>query len=68
MRGGEYNKLLTYEGDSLEEIAASIQRDENELLQYMTTEDDKGTKAFVFQGFMFKKAGLETAQFTEPDY
>jgi len=66
--GGEYNKLLTYEGDSQEEIASSIQRDENELLHYMTTEDDKGSKAFVFQGFMFKKAGIETAHFTEPDF
>lgn len=43
-------------------------REENALLEYMTTEDDGGVKAFVFQGFMFKKSGILAAQFSEPEY
>ena len=61
-------KELQYQGGSLEEIAAQIQRDENDLLEYMTTGDDKGIKSFVFSGFMFRKDTIEAAQMTEPEF
>lgn len=68
-RGGVVlEKELQYQGGSLEEIAAQIQRDENDLLEYMTTGDDKGRKSFVFAGFMFRKDMIEAAQMTEPDF
>ena len=51
----------------MEEIAASIERDENSLLEYMQTKDEKGCRVFCFAGFMFVKHGLIAAQFTEPD-
>ena len=56
------DKEVTYYGDSLEEIARTMDRDNNELLEYMMTHDDKGHKAFCFGGFMFEKAGLIAAQ------
>ena len=61
-------KELQYQGGSLEEIAVQIQRDENDLLEYMTTGDDKGRKSFVFAGFMFRKDMIEAAQMMEPDF
>ena len=45
-----------------------IQRDENELLEFMQTGDMKGKKAFVFQGFMFAKGPITAAQLKEPEY
>ena len=66
--GGYIEKELTYEGETDEDIAAAIMRDENALLQYMETEDTGGVKSFVFQGFMFKKTGILAAQFSEPEY
>lgn len=67
-RGGGYlEKELQYQG-STEEIAAQIERDENALLEYMTTGDDRGQKSFVFAGFMFRKDMIEAAQMTEPDF
>lgn len=66
--GGYYDREITYTGKNLTEIAAAVQRDENELLEYMRTGDDKGEKAFIFQGFMFRKAPLLAAQISEPDY
>lgn len=60
--------VLEYEGESAEDIAGQIQRDENELLEYMMTGNEKGAKAFCFQGYMFKKAQIMTARFTEPDF
>ena len=60
-------KELQYQG-SPEEIAAQIERDENALLEYMTTGDDRGQKSFVFAGFMFRKDMIEAAQMTEPDF
>ena len=65
--GGVLEKELQYHG-SQNEIAAQIQRDENDLLEYMTTGDDKGRKSFVFAGFMFRKDMIEAAQMTEPDF
>lgn len=66
--GGGIEKDLIYEGDTEEEIAKNIMRDENALLEYMETEEDHGVRSFVFQGFMFKKDGILAAQFAEPDY
>ena len=66
--GGGIEKDLIYEGDTEEDIARNIMRDENALLEYMETEEDLGVKSFVFQGFMFKKDGILAAQFAEPDY
>lgn len=63
---GGVRKDILYHG-SLEEIAANIERDENDLLEYMRTRDDKGSRAFCFAGFIFVKNGLIAAQFTEPD-
>ena len=67
-RGGVLEKELQYQGGTLEEIAAQIQRDENELMEYMTTGDDKGRKSFVFAGFMFRKDIIDAAQMTEPEF
>lgn len=60
--------IIEYDGDTEEEIAQKIQRDENALLQYMMTGNDEGRKSFCFQGFMFKKDLIVTARFTEPDF
>lgn len=60
--------VIEYEGETEEEIAQKIQRDENALLQYMLTGNDEGSKSFCFQGFMFKKDLIATARFTEPDF
>ena len=66
-RGGVLEKELQYRG-STEEVAAQIQRDENDLLEYMTTGDDKGQKSFVFAGFMFRKDIIDAVQMTEPEF
>lgn len=58
---------LVYEGDTLEEIAEKIMRDENALLEYLNTGNDHGQKAFVFQGFMLLKKPILAAQITEAD-
>lgn len=66
--GGYIERELTYEGKDMKEIAAKIQRDENELLEYMRTGHENGEKCFVFQGFMFKKCLITAAQLREPEY
>lgn len=58
---------LQYQGTP-EEIAAQIGRDENALMDYMLTGDDKGMKSFCFAGFMFRKDIIDAARMTEPDY
>lgn len=58
---------LVYEGDTLEEIAEKIMKDENALLEYLNTGNDHGQKAFVFQGFMLLKKPILAAQITEAD-
>lgn len=63
---GGVQKDILYHG-SLEEIASSIEHDENSLLEFMQTRDIKGCRVFCFAGFMFVKDGLIAAQFTEPD-
>ena len=67
-RGGGLEKELQYQGEDLTEIAEQINRDENELLEYMTTGDDMGQKSFVFAGFMFRKDIIDAAQMTEPEF
>lgn len=52
----------------MKEITAKIQRDENELLEYMRTGKENGEKSFVFQGFMLKKCLITAAQLKEPEY
>lgn len=61
-------RVVQYEGDDEMEIAEQINRDENELLYYMRTGDDKGSKSFCFQGYMIKKELICTALFAEPDF
>lgn len=60
--------VLEYQGADDSDVANQIQRDENALLEYMMTGNMRGQKAFCFQGFMFKKELIVTAQFTEPDF
>lgn len=69
-RGGGVGLIshdLVYEGDTLEEIAEMIMKDENALLDYFNTGNTHGRKAFVFQGFMLLKEPLVAAQITEAD-
>lgn len=65
--GGQIKKELYYNGSSEEEIAKRIMNDENELLEYMRTNDDHGSEAFCFCGFMFKKGKIMAAQLSEPE-
>ena len=67
-RGGVLEKELSYNGADEKEIARAIERDENDLMEYMLTGDDKGQKSFCFQGFMFRKDLIEAAQMSEPEY
>lgn len=62
---GGVEKDITYIGDSLEEIASDIDRDNNELLYYLRTGDERGDKAFCFGGFMFQKKGIYAAKMSE---
>lgn len=66
--GGVIEREISYEGDSLTEIAHQIERDENDLLQYMLTHDSKGQKSFCFSGFIFQKASIVAAQMKEPEF
>ena len=63
--GVEIDRESEYDGENLEDIAKQIDKDENDLLYYMRSEDDGGEKCFCFSGFMFRKEGLLTAQFSE---
>jgi hypothetical protein len=66
--GGYIERELIYEGSTLSAISKQIQNDENELLYYMRTGDEKGEKCFVFQGFMFSKRPITAAQIKEPEF
>lgn len=66
MGGGTVERDLLYHGEDLTEIARDIDRDENALLEYLMTGDDKGQKAFCFCGFMFRKEGIAAAKISEP--
>ena len=63
--GGVIDRELIYKGDSPEEIARQIEKDENELLEYMMTGDDKGTESFCFCGFMFRKDNIQAVRMSE---
>lgn len=63
--GVEIDREIEYDGENLEDIAKQIDKDENDLLYYMRSEDDDGEKCFCFSGFMFRKEGLLTAQLSE---
>lgn len=65
--GGVVEKEVAYDGEP-EEVAREIDRDNNALLEYMTARDDRGSAAFCFGGFMFRKAGLLTAQMRKPEW
>ena len=64
--GGYIERDLEYHGEDLKEIARDIERDENALLEYLMTGDDKGVKAFCFCGFMFSKKNITAAKISEP--
>lgn len=66
--GGTVDKEIVYHGSSMKEIASLIDKDQNDLLEYMQTKDFKGTKSFCFAGFIFQKAGIVAAQMTEPEF
>ena len=66
--GGYIERELVYEGKDMKEIQEKIQADENELLYYMRTGDDRGEKCFVFQGFMLAKKPLQAVQMREPEF
>ena len=66
--GGTIEREISYQGESMTEIAHQIERDENDLLQYMLTHDSKGQKSFCFSGFIFQKAGIVAAQIKEPEF
>ena len=68
MGGGYIDKELIYEGANKKEIAKMIDKDQNDLLQYMQTGDEKSQKAFCFCGYMFCKKGIAAAQMSEPEY
>ena len=63
--GVEIDREIEYDGENLEDIAKQIDKDENDLLYYMRSEDDGGEKCFCFSGFMFRKEGILTAQLSE---
>lgn len=65
MGGVEIDREIEYIGEDLEEIAGQIERNENDLWYYMRTGDECGERCFCFSGFMFRKEGLITAQFSE---
>ncbi len=60
--------VVEYQGDDANQIALMIAKDENELLDYLRTGQDKGIEAFCFQGLMIRKSIIQTARFTEPDF
>lgn len=66
--GAVIDREIIYYGETLEEIAKEADKDNNELLEYMLTRDDKGQKAFCFGGFMFSKDMIVAAQMSEPEY
>ena len=59
---------ILYEGENEEDIAAQIDRDNNELLDFMRTGNTKGEECFCFNGLMLRKAFIAAARLTEADY
>ena len=63
--GASIEREIVYEGTP-KQIAEQMKHDEEELLYYMRTGDEKGERSFVFRDFIFRKAGIEAAVFSEP--
>lgn len=66
--GGKIVESITYRGGSLKEIASLIDRDQEEIMYYMTTGDLKKQKCFNFQGLIVNKAGIVAIRLSEADY
>ena len=65
--GGAISKEISYHGDTLTDIALLIDKDNNDLLEYMRTKDKNGEECFCFGGFIFQKANIIAAQLSEPE-
>ena len=65
--GGGITSDVEYFGETAEEIAALIQKDENEILEYMQTGDDNGVGAFCIRGLMIKKKDIQIIRMKESD-
>lgn len=65
--GGGYSSDVEYYGDTAEEIAALIQKDENEILEYMKTGETHGGKCFCIRGLIVKKADIQIIRLRESD-
>lgn len=59
---------IIYKGDNADDIARQIDRDNNELLEFMRTGNTKGEECFCFNGLMVRKSFIAAARLTEADY
>jgi len=70
--GGGGNAPITediiYEGRTLKEIAALIDKDQDEIAYYMQTGDFKKIQCFCFQGLFIKKAGIVAIKLSEAEF
>lgn len=70
--GGGGNAPITediiYEGRTLKEIAALIDKDQDEIAYYMQTGDFKKVQCFCFQGLFIKKAGIVAIKLSEAEF
>lgn len=66
--GTKIEEDIVYYGTSLEDIAAQVDRHQEEILYYMQTGDFKKEKSFCFNGLMINKAGIIAIRLSEADY
>lgn len=59
---------IIYEGRTLKEIAALIDKDQDEIAYYMQTGDFKKIQCFCFQGLFIKKAGIVAIKLSEAEF
>lgn len=59
---------IIYEGRTLKEIAALIDKDQEEIAYYMQTGDFKKIHCFCFQGLFIKKAGIVAIKLSEAEF
>lgn len=59
---------VIYEGSSIKEIAALINKDQDEIDYYMKTGDFKKIQCFCFQGLFIKKAGIVAIKLSEAEF
>lgn len=59
---------VIYEGSSIKEIAALINKDQDEIDYYMKTGDFKKIQCFCFQGLFIKKAGIVAIKLYEAEF